>query len=172
MEHDLSESRPPIPIKLRREVLIEAGHRCSIPTCKQVPIDIHHIIPYEKCQEHVFDNLIALCCGCHARYHRYGDIDLKSLQLYKINLGLLNHRYGEIERRILQYFCDNSHVNKIQLPGLHEIHVLHLLKDGLIVKTGQCGGIVDCGIPSWEEYQLTDKGKQFVNDWKNAHVLN
>ena len=42
----------------------------------------------------------------------------------------------KIERRILQYFCDNSHVNKIQLPGLHEIHVLHLLKDGLIVKTG------------------------------------
>lgn len=42
MECELSEQRSSIPSKLRREVLIEAGHRCSIPICKQTPVDIHH----------------------------------------------------------------------------------------------------------------------------------
>ena len=84
----------------------------------------------------------------------------------------MNHHYGEIERRILQCFCDNSHANRIQLPGLHEIHVLYLLKDGLIVKTEHIGGIIDCGVPSWEEYQLTDIGRQVVNNWKGARSIN
>jgi len=35
--------RAAIPDPLRRQVLLEAGHRCAIPTCKQVPVDIAHI---------------------------------------------------------------------------------------------------------------------------------
>jgi hypothetical protein len=94
------KNRTSIPAQLEREVLIEAGHRCAIPTCKNYPVDIHHIVPYETCRKHVFDNLIALCSTCHARYHRYRDIDRKSLQIYKVNLGLLNSRYGEFVRRL------------------------------------------------------------------------
>jgi len=47
--------RTAIPKKLRRQVEVEAGHRCAIQ-CKKYPIDIHHIIPYEECQNHSFDN--------------------------------------------------------------------------------------------------------------------
>ena len=54
------KNRPSISAQLEREVLIEAGHRCAIPTCKNYPVDIHYIVPYETCQEHVFDNFIAL----------------------------------------------------------------------------------------------------------------
>jgi hypothetical protein len=42
------EKRPPIPSELYRAVLIEAGHRCAIPTCRQIPIEIAHIMPKEK----------------------------------------------------------------------------------------------------------------------------
>ncbi len=161
--------RPPIPAQLRRDVLVEAGHRCAIPTCKTYPVDIHHIMPYETCLEHVFDNLIALCCTCHARYHRYEDIDQKSLQIYKANLGLLNHRYGEIERRVLQQFCDNPKLERIRLPGLSEIFVLFLLKDRFLLKTGE-GPHIN-GSPSWEEYRLTEAGRQFVDNWRQALSL-
>jgi hypothetical protein len=81
-------NRPAIPAELRRRVLLEAGHRCAIPTCKFPDIDVHHIVPWSKCREHRFENLIALCPNCHRRAHN-GEIDRKSLLLYKNRLVAL-----------------------------------------------------------------------------------
>jgi hypothetical protein len=66
-------------------VLIEAGHRCAIHSCRHVDVDVHHIVPWAQCGEHRFENLIALCPNCHRRAER-GDIDRKSLRLYKARL--------------------------------------------------------------------------------------
>ena len=78
--------RPPIPADIRRHVLLEAGHRCAIHTCRHVDVDVHHIVPWAKVQEHRVENLIALCPNCHRRAER-GDIDRKSLRLYKARLA-------------------------------------------------------------------------------------
>ncbi len=78
--------RSTIPTEIRRAVLVEAGHRCAIPTCKYSTIDLHHIIPWETCQTHDFDNLIALCPNCHRRADA-GEIDRKALRLYKTQLS-------------------------------------------------------------------------------------
>lgn len=43
-----------IPEQLGRAVLVEAGHRCAVPTCKQTPIEVAHIDPWEKAREHTF----------------------------------------------------------------------------------------------------------------------
>jgi hypothetical protein len=86
-------------------VLIEAGHRCAIPTCRAHPVEIEHIDDWAKVREHRFDNLIALCPTCHARKGNGPDqIDRQSLKTYKQNLALLNSRYGEYERRLLEHF--------------------------------------------------------------------
>jgi hypothetical protein len=89
--------RPPIPSELQRSVLIEAGHRCAIPTCRQIPVEIAHIIAWTKCKEHKLENLIALCPTCHARFDK-GEIDKKSILIYKHRLLMLNSRYGDLER--------------------------------------------------------------------------
>ena len=68
---------------MKRKVLVEAGHRCAIPHCNSTEIDVHHIIPWETCQEHSPENLIALCPNCHRRAHK-GEIDRKALILYKL----------------------------------------------------------------------------------------
>jgi Protein of unknown function (DUF3298)/HNH endonuclease/Deacetylase PdaC len=81
--------RPSIPADLKRSVLVESGHRCAIPTCKNPDIDIHHIIPFEKCKGHSFENLVSLCPNCHRRAHN-GEIDAKSLLLYKARLVKLD----------------------------------------------------------------------------------
>jgi hypothetical protein len=78
--------RSPIPADLRRQILLEAGHRCAIHTCRHVDVDVHHIVPWAKVQEHTFENLIALCPNCHRRAE-WGDIDRKSLRLYKARLA-------------------------------------------------------------------------------------
>lgn len=76
-------SRPAIPIEMRRQVLVEAGHRCAIQTCRNSSnIDLHHITPWKQCEEHAVDNLIALCPNCH-RMADDGKIDRKSLRKYK-----------------------------------------------------------------------------------------
>ena len=84
----MSDNRSPIPAGLRRRVLLEAGHRCAIPTCKYPKVDVHHIVPWTRCLEHRFENLIALCPNCHRRADR-GEIDRKSLLLYKTRLMAL-----------------------------------------------------------------------------------
>lgn len=80
------ESRPAIPADFRRRVLVEAGHRCAIHTCRHTAVDIHHIEPWSKCREHRFENLIALCPNCHRRADA-GEIDRKSLHMYKARLA-------------------------------------------------------------------------------------
>ena len=78
-------SRPPIPVTVRRAVLVEAGHKCAIPHCGHGDVDIHHIVPWETCGKHEYANLISLCPNCHRRAHK-GEIDRKSLRLYKADL--------------------------------------------------------------------------------------
>ena len=77
--------RNSIQAELRRRVLVEAGHRCAIHTCRNPDVDVHHIVPWETCREHSYDNLIALCPNCHRRATN-GVIDRKSLRLYKAHL--------------------------------------------------------------------------------------
>ncbi|MCV7178788.1 HNH endonuclease [Mycolicibacterium sphagni] len=85
----MPEGRPDIPAQMKRDVLVEAGHRCAIPTCRSAPVQINHIVPWATLKEHTFDNLIALCGTCHDRYTR-GDIDQKSMRQYKANLSVVN----------------------------------------------------------------------------------
>jgi hypothetical protein len=62
--HPTPEGRPEIPAALKRDVLIEAGHRCASPTCKAASTEIAHIVPWEKVQTHTFENPDPLCPNC------------------------------------------------------------------------------------------------------------
>lgn len=96
----MQDNRPPIPAEIRRKVLVEAGHRCAIPTCRYIEIDVHHIIPWEACKKHEYENLIALCPNCHRRADR-GEIDRKSLRIYKANLRFAHDKFSQFEIDIL-----------------------------------------------------------------------
>lgn len=77
--------RPAISAEIRRAVLVESGHRCAIPQCRHPDVDLHHIVPWETCKKHEYENLIALCPNCHRRAHK-GEIDRVSLRTYKAKL--------------------------------------------------------------------------------------
>src|SRR5258708_15613587 len=95
----LMDMRLSIPSEVRRRILVEAGHRCAIPTCRYIQVDVHHIIPWSKCKEHKYENLIALCPNCHQRADS-GEIDRKSLRLYKRNLRFAHDKYSQLEMDI------------------------------------------------------------------------
>ncbi|WP_436757759.1 HNH endonuclease [Streptosporangium sp. V21-05] len=91
----MSTKRPAIPRDLRRRVLIEAGHRCAIPTCRATPVEIAHIIPWAKARKHEFKNLIALCPNCHTRFDDPNNpLDRKAMRQYKANLNPLLFNFG------------------------------------------------------------------------------
>ncbi|WIW88939.1 HNH endonuclease [Sphingobium sp. V4] len=94
------EKRPPIPAEVKRRVLVEAGHRCAIPTCRHIETEIHHIVPWHLCKAHEYENLIALCANCHRRADR-GEIDRKALRLYKFNLRFAHDKFSQIEMDML-----------------------------------------------------------------------
>ncbi|WP_434723101.1 HNH endonuclease [Mesorhizobium sp. RIZ17] len=92
--------RIPVPAEIKRAVLVEAGHRCAIPTCRATTTEIAHITPWSETRDNSAENLIALCPNCHTRFDQKGEIDRKAVRMYKQNLAILNNRYGEFERRI------------------------------------------------------------------------
>lgn len=96
----MADDRPAIPAELRRRVLIEAGHRCAIPTCRYIETDLHHIEPWESCRRHEYENLVALCPNCHRRADN-GEIDRKSLRIYKASLRFTHDRFSQFEVDVL-----------------------------------------------------------------------
>jgi len=112
----MSADRPAVPRAIERQVLIEAGHRCAIPSCRQIPVEIAHIAPCADVRKHEFENLIALCPTCHTRYDS-GQIDRSSMRQYKANLSVLNSRYGDLERRVLVYYAEHPNYPKYLPSG-------------------------------------------------------
>jgi hypothetical protein len=183
----MQESRPAIPKPLERELFIEAGYRCAIPTCRTAsPLQIEHIEDWAKVREHRFDNMIVLCANCHGRKgDRRGQVDRAALRRYKTNLALLNHRYGDFERRILDYFVANPNPNFILLPGGMEFLFHCLVSDGYLEHLAafqaasvasytlitNIGTTLEFDIPSQVAYRLTESGKEFIRRWRDAKPL-
>jgi hypothetical protein len=156
-------NRPAIPADLERAVLVEAGHRCAIPVCRQVPIEIAHIIGYARCKKHEFHNLIPLCPTCHARFDK-GEIDHQSMLRYKLNLALLNRRYGDTEARVLEWFArDRSRIG-IRILAEMEVLLLHLVDDGLLEDSGREEALAGGAIIR-KTFYLTQAGKDYVEQW-------
>jgi hypothetical protein len=124
-------------------VLVEAGHRCAIPTCRQVPVEIAHIESRKADGSNdTFDNLIALCPTCHTRYDK-GEIDRLSMRHYKTNLGILNSRYGEMERRLLDLFAAKPGASAFDATRDMDFDFMYLLQDGMLTKAtvASSGGV-------------------------------
>jgi hypothetical protein len=149
---------------------VEAGHRCAVPTCRSVPVEIAHIVPWNQVRTHTFENLIALCPTCHTRYDN-GDIDRQSMLAYKANLGLISTRYSDTERRVLEYFALNPDATDIRMPGNGwEVLLMYLLKEGLIISAPSLAGtpLSVRGVPVAENFRLTEQGREFVAHWVDA----
>jgi hypothetical protein len=158
-----------IPAKVKRAVLVEAGHRCAISTCRATTTEIAHIVPWAKSKNNSFENLIALCPSCHTRFDQKKEIDEKSIRMYKQNLSILNNRYGEIERRLFESLAiSGERVFVLGLGG--DILVANAVKDGFfedrnmegpqLVLHGSNGYIKK--FPMSFAYWVTDVGVEFI----------
>lgn len=163
--------RKAISAELERELHMEAGWRCAIPTCRvSKPLDMAHIEPVQPNGEtDYFNNMIILCKNCHARFDDPTEKRMTREAMIKVknNLMIINGRYSHFEMRVIEYFSDNPEGN-LRLFG-REFDVMYLVKDGLIKDDGKKMANAINFPP--KDYLLTPEGKDFINKWRSAELL-
>ena len=162
-------NRIPVPTDIKRAVLVEAGHRCAIPTCRATTTEIAHIVPWAESNDNSFENLIALCPNCHTRFDQKKEIDKISIKMYKQNLGILNNRYGEFERRLFEILAKTGE-RVFVLGSAGDLLVANAVKDGFFEDKNVQGmefeikgsdGFVK-SFPMQFTYWVTDAGMAFI----------
>ncbi len=162
-------NRDAVPAATKRAVLVEAGHRCAIPTCRATTTEIAHIVPWAESHDNSFENLIALCPNCHTRFDQKKEIDRPAVKMYKHNLGILNNRYGEFERRLFEVLAKTG--ERVFVLGVAgDLLVANAVKDGFFEDKHVQG--IDFGVsfsdgssksfPMTFTYWVTDAGIEFV----------
>jgi len=84
------------------------------------------------------------------------------MQVYKLNLLLVNSRYGDLEQRLIRQFVKDRTVDEFWWFADMDILLLYLIDDNLLLETGQVrkvGGLVQ------KLYKLTKKGQAYVAQW-------
>jgi hypothetical protein len=167
---------------MEREVLVESGYRCAMPTCRETTVDLCHIEPWAKVKRHEASNLIALCPVDHRRYDT-GQIDRKAIKQIKANLSVLAVRYTELERRILVYFAENPESDFIAIEWTLELLYSGLVRDGFLLPsqvtptmtmdfTDDVTGELKARVPMGPQpLILTPKGREFVRHWVQADPI-
>lgn len=167
--------REAVPAQLRRAVLVEAGHRCAIPTCRATTTEIAHIVPWAESQDNTFENLIALCPNCHTRFDEKREIDRMSIKMYKHNLGILNNRYGEVERRLFEVLARTGERVFVLGPA-GDLLVANAVKDGFFVDKHVKGMEFEVksdtgyrkSFPMTYTFWVTDVGIEFIRKFSEG----
>lgn len=155
-------NRAIIPTETKRRILIEAGYRCAVPTCRFPITENAHIVSWAKSKDHTYENLVALCPNCHTMYDS-GKIERAAIIAYKKKLMFLNEVYSRFELDVLDHLKTHR---RALIPG--EILVKRLIEEGIvsyeekimIQEFADGEGIL--GIFS---IVLTDKGRRLIADW-------
>jgi hypothetical protein len=168
-------NRETIPAEVKRAVLVEAGHRCALPTCRATTTEIAHIVPWAESQDNSFENLIALCPNCHTRFDQKKEIDRLAIRIYKQNLSILNNRYGEFERRLFEILAKTG--ERVFVLGVAgDLLVANAVKDGFFEDKNVEGmgfevrgsnGFVK-KFPLQFTFWVTDAGVAFINRYSQG----
>ena len=141
----------------KKMALVEAGHRCAIPTCRHPTTEIAHIVPESESHDDSFANLIALCPKCQKK-----EIDAQSIRMYKHNLEILNSRYSDFERRVFDQIAETDRRSFTVEAGL-EITLFHAVNDGLLRRVELAPAAIHGADPTQYKYEVTDVGMAFIN---------
>jgi hypothetical protein len=141
----------------KRMALVEAGHRCAIPTCRHPTTETAHIVHESENDDESFANLIALCPECQEK-----EIDAQAIRGYKRNLAILNSRYSEFERRVFDQIAETDRRSFVVESGF-DILLLHAVNDGLLRRVELAPVGAQRGEPTQQTYEVTDEGVDFIH---------
>jgi hypothetical protein len=143
------------------KVLIEAGFRCAVPTCRNtLAMDLHHLWQFSMGGGDAQLNLIALCPYCHGLHHR-GTIPAEALYVYKSLLVSLGQAF------------DVAGIDNLLFLRLPNKEPLIVSGDGVLTFSR----LIASGLASFEleannngqlvtySISLTEKGNHLIRAW-------
>lgn len=158
--------RSAIPEAIKRQVLVEAGYRCGVPTCRALLIlDLHHIIDVAEGGGNESGNLLPLCPTCHALYTR-GSIPRDAIHAWKVVLVSLSAAFDrrtiddlifldEIQQTQKDFVCTGDGVSRftqLYAAGLAKYQRFHGLRGGMNVDSYRV--------------EITSKGQRLLEGWR------
>jgi hypothetical protein len=152
--------RRALPEAVKRAVLMEAGYRCAVPTCRTIlALDLHHIEELQDGGGDELSNLIALCPTCHALYTRR-TISRDAIHSWKGILVALNHAFDKESISNL-LFLKAVGPNGPLVSGDGVLQFSHLIAAGLATFSvaRENGPLI------LYRATLTPKGAQIVEAW-------
>lgn len=157
----MSSKRLAIKPEVKRQVLMEAGYRCAVPTCRNIlAIDLHHIVQVSENGGNDPGNLIALCGVCHDLYHR-GEITKDAISNWKGMLISLNFAFDRDSIDNL-LFLRSLNEGQLIISGDGVLKFSRLIASGL-AQFKSVGLIVDTH--RTYEVELSTKGIMLVDAW-------
>lgn len=160
-------------LSVRELVMLEAGYRCAVPTCRALtPLDIHHIEEHAKGGSDEAGNLICLCCNCHNRYHREKIPSEQAMKVYKIRLQELSRAVDREDIDLLLMLCDG--LDSLAVSGDKISEIAALFNAGYIQASDSSQGCIQSNMPQPAPYyiiRLTARGREFVETWKRGELL-
>ena len=166
----MTSKRTAIPEDIRRGVLIEAGYRCAVPTCRALLVlDLHHLIPVRDGGENAAGNLLALCPTCHAMHER-GKIDSEAIRAWKAMLVSLSAAFDRdaIDSLLLLRDLKNHGHESLAVSGDGIGRYASLIFSGFAEyqsKGGLRGGLNE----DWFEVRISEKGLRLVEAWRSGN---
>ncbi len=161
-----SKRRASIPSSVRRAVLIEAGYRCAVPSCRTlITLDIHHIVEVREDGGNTLGNLLALCPNCHALFTR-GEITREAIESWKGVLVALNQAFDK-ETVSFLVFLGTPEARNLVVSGDGVLRFAHLVGAGLA--TCQLKWSDQGSFDQRLSVQLTDKGRRLLDAWTSGN---
>ena len=165
-------ARKAIPQSIRQDVLIEAGYRCAVPTCRTIlAIDLHHIVEVAEGGGNEKSNLLALCPTCHALFHR-GEISREAIRVWKGVLVSLNEGFDRDTKDKLLFLSHKDRPHLYSAEGV--LHFTNLIAAGLakcgserLESHARGGHGADISKSRWP-VELTERGKLLVEAWQKG----
>ena len=157
-------NRKPIPDDIRRQVLIEAGYRCGVPTCRNIlAIDLHHMEEVSEGGSNDPSNLLALCPTCHALYHR-GTYSKEAIYAWKQVLVSLSFAFDKetVDLMLFLYKVQDDHHFIIRQDAL--LQFARLIGNNLADYRwfqGSVNNIFQTGY----KVSLSTKGQHLIEAW-------
>jgi hypothetical protein len=144
-------------------MLIEAGYRCAVPTCRTIlTLELHHIDPVRVDGQNTPDNLIALCPNCHTMLEK-GIIAREAINVYKTMLVALNQAFDKesiSNLLFLKKISEKPSNHSLVISGDGVLRFSHLIASELAEYEA-------FGSPPRWDYlmHLTKKGNRIIDAW-------
>lgn len=162
--------RRTISISVKRQVLHEAGYKCSNPVCRTIlTIELHHLDYISDKGGNNPDNLLPLCPNCHALHHQ-GNIPKESLRAWKIFLTTLNEA---LDKKSIDLLLALNKIGKLVVSGDGILSCSTLISANLVSVereeykiAHEKGFLFDRAVyDELYNIELTKKGKLLVRAW-------